>query len=603
MLLSMIPILVVGYLSFRSGRLMIEQETINHLLSTNVHKQAGLDRWVQDSARDIEIFSKRPHLTDQLIAVMASHDPADAQHIAQHRSIIDDHLSQLIEGGEFLELSLLRPVDGLVVISTDQKQEGKSLPNRPYFVQGKNRTFIQNVYYSMALEQPTMTVGTPIRDKQGNLVAVLAGRVNLAELTRIMEHGRGLRRTEDSYLVNSFNFFVTEPRFGKDYALKRAIHTEGVEAALAHRDGIGFYANYRGVPVIGAYQWIPERELCLITELGQSEALAPIYALRKTIFGLGVAVALLAALLGWFFAFTITRPVRRLVGATEEIGRGNLNYTLAASGRDEIGDLSRAFGRMAQLLKDTLVSRDELAREVAEREQAEQTLQEKNTELERFIYTVSHDLKSPLVTVKTFLGYLEQGLARADASRIEKDMAYIRNAADKMGQLLDELLEMSRIGRIAHPPERIAFGAMVQEALSAVAGAVAERGVAVQVGEAPITLHGDRRRLVEIWQNLVENAVKFMGDQASPRIEIGVEARGAETVFFVRDNGIGIDARYREKVFGLFEKLDPRSEGTGLGLALVKRIVELYRGTIWLESEGAGHGVCVRFTLPAAIAK
>ena len=106
---------------------------------------------------------------------------------------------------------------------------------------------------------------------------------------------------------------------------------------------------------------------------------------------------------------------------------------------------------------------------------------------------------------------------------------------------------------------------------------------------------------MEIWQNLLENAVKFMGDQPSPRIEIGAEPHGRDTVFFVRDNGIGIDPRHQAKVFGLFEKLDPNHEGTGLGLALVKRIVELYKGTIWLESQGLGQGACFRFTLPEAV--
>ena len=116
-----------------------------------------------------------------------------------------------------------------------------------------------------------------------------------------------------------------------------------------------------------------------------------------------------------------------------------------------------------------------------------------------------------------------------------------------------------------------------------------------------MVVHGDWPRLVEIWQKLVENACKFMGDQKEPRIGIGVETRGAETVFFVRDNGIGIDPRYHAKVFGLFEKLDPKTEGTGLGLALVTRIVKLYQGRIWVESPGPGQGACFCFTLPGAV--
>ena len=239
--------------------------------------------------------------------------------------------------------------------------------------------------------------------------------------------------------------------------------------------------------------------------------------------------------------------------------------------------------------------------DITARRLARLELQEKNTELERFIYLVSHDLKSPLVTIKAFLGYLEQDLARADTARIAQDMAYMRSAADRMGQLLEELLDLSRVGRVARPPVRVGFQELAEEALRLTAGGIAERGVNVRLVETALTLVGDRARLLEIWQNLIENAVKYMGDQAVPDLEIGVERRGWEWVFYLRDNGMGIEPCYQEKVFGLFEKLDPKSEGTGLGLALVKRIVELYRGQIWLESTGVGRGTCVRFTLPEAV--
>jgi signal transduction histidine kinase len=170
-----------------------------------------------------------------------------------------------------------------------------------------------------------------------------------------------------------------------------------------------------------------------------------------------------------------------------------------------------------------------------------------------------------------------------------------------MSRLLDELLEMSRVGRVVNPSVTVSFTELAQEALDLVAGGIREHGVAVHVGAEPFNLYGDRPRLVEIWQNLLENAVKFMGLQASPRIDIGFEQRAADTVFFVRDNGIGIDARYKSRVFNLFDKLDVNTEGTGLGLAIVRKIVEMYKGTVWFESAGAGQGSCFFFTLPAAL--
>jgi PAS domain S-box-containing protein len=242
--------------------------------------------------------------------------------------------------------------------------------------------------------------------------------------------------------------------------------------------------------------------------------------------------------------------------------------------------------------------------DITERKLAEEALQkstkelqERNDELARFTYTASHDLKSPLVTIKAFLGYLEQDTRNQDTAGMKKDLEYIYTAADKMGRLLDELLDLARVGHKMNPPEEVPLQVVVKDALDMVAGSIIQKGVEVVVTKEPIMLCGDRTRLVEVFQNLVDNAIKFMGDQQSPRVEIGVEKTGDENVFFVRDNGVGIDSRYQPKVFGLFEKYDPGTKGSGIGLALVKRIVEVHGGKIWVESAGIGKGATFRFTL------
>ena len=213
---------------------------------------------------------------------------------------------------------------------------------------------------------------------------------------------------------------------------------------------------------------------------------------------------------------------------------------------------------------------------------------------------VSHDLKGPRVTVRTFLGYLEQDLEEGRAERVARDLGFIRDAAGRMGRLLEDLLEVSRVGRVVNPPVQVSYLDLAQAAVASLAGAIALRGAEVRVEAAEVLLTGDRPRLEELWQNLLENAVKYLGDQAAPVIELGVE-QAAGKVFYVRDNGIGIDPRFQGRIFGLFDQLDPASEGTGLGLALVRRIVELYDGRIWVESEGPGRGTCFKFTLPAAL--
>lgn len=238
--------------------------------------------------------------------------------------------------------------------------------------------------------------------------------------------------------------------------------------------------------------------------------------------------------------------------------------------------------------------------EITLRKHAENELRQKNSELERFIYTVSHDLKSPLVTISAFLGYLEMDLKTDNQTRIDADIGYIRTAADKMALMLAELLELSRVGRVPVTPVVVSFSDIVSEALQLVAGGITVKGVQISVQDEHLLLQGDRSRLREIWQNLIENAVKYMGEQTHPHIELGFEATSTGTVYFVSDNGMGIAENHRDTIFGLFNKLDVNSEGSGLGLALVKRIIETYGGRIWVESAGAGTGSTFRFTLPLA---
>jgi PAS domain S-box-containing protein len=235
----------------------------------------------------------------------------------------------------------------------------------------------------------------------------------------------------------------------------------------------------------------------------------------------------------------------------------------------------------------------------AERERLIAELEQKNAELERFTYTVSHDLKSPLITIQGFLGYLEQDIRNGDTDRALSDIRRISAAARRMEHLLQDLLELSRIGRVSAEPQTVPFNVIVQEALELIAGRIAERQARITVAPDMPLVHGDRRRLAEVVQNLVDNAIKFCDNQTVPEIEIGVHAvAGNEAIFFVRDNGVGIDPRYHDQIFGLFNKLDPQSEGTGVGLTIVRRIIEVHGGRVWVESAGRGAGATFFFSLP-----
>jgi len=259
-------------------------------------------------------------------------------------------------------------------------------------------------------------------------------------------------------------------------------------------------------------------------------------------------------------------------------------------------------------LEDTIKQRtEELEAAVIERRKGEAyhekllaELKAKNRELEHFAYSISHDLKTPMITILGFIERIEKDIAEGRESNVHDDVQRISTATRKMQKLLDGVLELSRIGRIVNPPVEVAMGELALEVVQRFEGQVNKGKVAVDVDAAMPLVQADRSRLEQVYQNLIGNALSFMGEQKKPHIEIGSETKNAETVFFVRDNGIGIEPQFHEKIFLLFDKLDAKGKGTGVGLALCKRIIEAHGGRIWVESPGKGKGSAFYFTLSSA---
>jgi PAS domain S-box-containing protein len=266
--------------------------------------------------------------------------------------------------------------------------------------------------------------------------------------------------------------------------------------------------------------------------------------------------------------------------------------------KDEQIEALRLFAGYAGLAIENARLNSALQNELVQRKIFIEELEAKNAELERFTYTVSHDLKSPLVTITGFLGYLEKDARTGNFENFKNNIHRILMAADKMQRLLKDLLELSRIGRLINVPVEIRFNEIVKDAIDILQGQIKERDLIVEYNDNDLVVKGDHTRLVEVLQNLLENAIKFMGNQPHPKIEINfLKNEDNETVFYVKDNGIGIAPEYHEKIFGLFNKLEADSKGTGIGLALVKRIIEVHEGRIWIESQ-PGQGTTFYFTIP-----
>ena len=928
-ILSVIPLGVVEYLAFVNGRGAIENNTFTRLREINILKEAELDRWIEGNTNILRALSRRPLVWEFSKQIMfEASSLAEIQ--AARQSLIHDHLipSLEIEGG-FEDLYILNPEDGMIILSTDGISDGKFRENEAFFVEGLVDTYIQNVSFSISRAEPVMRISTPVIDRDGELIAVLAGHVDFSEISEIMESGRGFSASEETYLVNKFNFFVTESRFEEGYALQKATYTEGVSECLMGNEGAALYDDYRGVPIIGIYKWLPERELCILTKEDQAEAFAPIVTLRNEIIGAGAVIAVIAGAVGLLVTRTITGPIQKLVVGTEEIGQGNLGYQIKVDAKDEIGQLANAFNNMTTNLLQSmgevahgqsllealgqaalavqrartslevhetvgieleklgyhsialdLVNRgeslsishvsfasdvitglkkltglspigytfpielraeykriiesgetvyfDEVHEKIAEalprgfrhltgriagifsieqsivaplyllgeahgllvvtgkdlkeadvpavsafanqtaialenarlhqeeiawaakleqrveersaelmqseerfrsafdlaaigralatpdgrfqmvnnvlceitgytreelltktwpeithpnyleasiksieqllkgqipsyqmeqqalhkdghgiwinlnivlardahgnplllisdiedisvRKETEEKIRILNEELEQrvlsrtedleaavkeleaFSYSVSHDLRAPLRAMDGFARILNEDFSTRLPEEGQRYLGKVRESAQKMETLIDDLLAFSRLGRRAIKEQNVKPTPIVHQALKELQADLVDRDVKFTIGEL-CECQSDPVMLRQVFVNLLQNAIKFTRDREPALIEVGCRSennRKGVSLYFVKDNGVGFDMRYVDKLFGVFQRLHRSEdyEGTGVGLATVQRIIQRHGGRIWAEAE-VDKGATFYFTLP-----
>jgi PAS domain S-box-containing protein len=262
---------------------------------------------------------------------------------------------------------------------------------------------------------------------------------------------------------------------------------------------------------------------------------------------------------------------------------------------------ARSFTYRGRVLR-VIAARDITARReaAAVRDSLVRALEQKNAELERFSHAVTHELKAPLVTVRGFADQLERDTRSGRADRLAGDVSRIAEAAGRAHRMLDELLAVTQAARPLGPPEAVPIEDLVQEARRQLASRFGPGGPELHLASPLPVVYGDRPRLVHAFQHILDNAAKFRTTPGQGRVSIAaVKSEGGRATIAVRDDGIGIDPRHHERVFDVFEKLDPRSEGRGIGLAVVRRIVESHGGRVWVESRGRGEGTAVFLTLPA----
>jgi signal transduction histidine kinase len=346
---------------------------------------------------------------------------------------------------------------------------------------------------------------------------------------------------------------------------------------------------------------LPEAGLHVLVGVAKKDLLAS--ANRNLSQGLAIlaVVSLLVFAGAWALVeLGIRRQAARVIAAVSRFGRGDFGTRIGKPyPRGEMGDLMAALDHDFELMQ---AQRDAIQRLNAdlERRVAERTAQIETSikELEDFTYTVSHDLRTPLRAIGGFSRILEEDYGDKLDDEARRLIGVVRENTQRMGQLIDDLLTFSRLGRKPVAATRINMEALARSAL-------AEVGAPAAAGRARIEIHplpeawGDPALIKLVWTNLLSNAIKFSGKREQPVIEVSGPEDGAESVYCVKENGAGFDMQYYAKLFGVFQRLHGNDEfpGTGVGLAIVRRIVSRHGGRVWAEGK-VDEGAAFYFSLP-----
>ncbi|UBU12303.1 sensor histidine kinase [Nonomuraea gerenzanensis] len=335
----------------------------------------------------------------------------------------------------------------------------------------------------------------------------------------------------------------------------------------------------------------------IMTMSTQAEALHPPPALAAQLDRLNAALiavfALLVALgvgLAFMVRYAVLKPIDQLTAQVRTVAGGDFDHDLHVDRPAELAELSSHIDSMrARIVSAWRVATD----------QAEE-LRRSNGELEQFAYVASHDLQEPLRKVASFTQMLEQRYGPELDERARQYIHYAVDGAKRMQLLINDLLDFSRVGRVTGEKSDIDSGAALDRALENLSATVEDAGATVTRDELP-RLRANELQLTQLFQNLIENAVKFRSE-APPRVHIGVRRDGEMWEFSCADNGIGVEPKYADRIFLIFQRLHARDvyPGTGIGLALCRKIVEYHGGQLWLDGDSDGHGATFRWTLPAA---
>lgn len=623
LLIALVPLVMTTYISYTRSLNVLRKEVNKHLLAVADNKANQIESYLAGQKADVMTLShmsETVEAVDRFDAAFHKGDGTGSPDYAAVKKDFDPFFKYYQESAGYADIILVNPDGEIIFSAAGGARDAHSLYEIALNSRSAGRTALSElarVFIKTKDTQETETSDFEYDPKTGivsvfiaapifkgpSLTGVVIAEAGNTGLLGIATNYYGLGRTGETIIATKIGddaVFITPVRFDPEATFKRKVpivpgRGAGIQQAVQKKSGFGIISNYRGKEVLSVWRYLPTFRLGMAVEMDAGEVFESAKQLRYDLVVVGLGLLILVAVLAISVANSISNPIKELTKVSGVIANGNYSIRARAASRDEIGALAASFNRMTDSL---IEAKDNV-------EEQKKLLEEANRELDSFVYTVSHDLKAPLRGIAAFADLLKQDYGDKFDAVANDYITRISTGTRHMGQLIEDLLTLSRISRIKNPYENVDMNELMRSVTARIEFIVKEHAVDLRIARNLPVVRCDRIKIAEVFLNLLTNAIKFSsknGKEKPPRVEVGYLERDDAHEFYVKDNGIGIDPKYHKEIFGIFRRLHKQSEyeGTGAGLCIVKKVIDDHRGSIRLESE-PGKGAAFFFTIPKSL--